>query len=652
MAGTKSTLASLLVSLDVESAQLKKGLRSAAKDVDAFNRHAERAGKVFGKAFGGIEQASMKVAAASMRVAQAGLGVATVFAGAARAASKYDRDLRKATETTSGQFAALSVEMGKVALPLITELNDKVGSLVRAFRALTPEQKEAIADFVSMAAKVGAAALVFAKLSALVGGLAGVIKTAFDVATLHPFLAALAAIAATAGLVVATLNAKANLDRSEAWQKEDDTLTRRHGTAADRVAQFRQSGGRGQAMGGGDMSPGLFAENLRIFKDDARKALDALNAHRGARPQDKSITDHLLETFPGLAAKVKDATDAFSGLLNGGGGAVDTPKDISDEVDWTVQTGFGARGAQARQGSSIAALGVRMDERIFGYASTFMDSVRRAFERAGEMLISRLLSVSGVFGDVIISAMEGMEAGGPMAAAVNAIAALLTNSETFRQIGEVLNRIMQTLADTVGKAIAWILPVLDIFSQLANLFAMMAPVLRVFEPVYRLLFEAIKNVAITITGFLLFFASAWNKVIQLIAWVAERFGQGEWAKKFRAANMVDTAAMTDGLHTLIGTTYDAAAANSSLAAAATSAAESLLNVPSGYNLNLAKQQLGMATVGGSDAGGGGGGVTVNGDVNVTVSEVTTPGALGAAIKKELRTGAWRAYGTPAGREAP
>jgi hypothetical protein len=178
----------------------------------ALNANISGFAKGMGEALDSLGKVSKAVSRASRDIAQIGLGVGAALTAAANHAAKFDSTVGHAVENTRKQFNALSVEVGRAAVPIIREFNDAIGNVVRMIRQMDPALKRQIMSFAEFAVKVGAGALILSKLT---GALGGVLEVASKLMPLFggaflPFLAAAGAAVLLAGAFYKAWNDPAN----------------------------------------------------------------------------------------------------------------------------------------------------------------------------------------------------------------------------------------------------------------------------------------------------------------------------------------------------------------------------------------------------------------------------------------------------------
>jgi hypothetical protein len=279
----------------------------------------------------------------------------------------------------------------------------------------------------------------------------------------------------------------------------------------------------------------------------------------------------------------------------------------------------------------------------------FAVRAKEAFENAGKVIAGTLMHGAGLLSDVLTAAVEGFTKGGWIGALVGAGLALLMASEGFQGFVNILNSILQSISNMLGRlfdalnpllgavsmvvdgALSALAPIFNvlgsvleplvaplamvgsILNALSPLFTMLAAYLgylmlpvKMLEPALRIAFEALKLVARGIGWVFLQISYVWNALLGGIASLMRGLGNLEifgwkpfgflldWASDLEA-NMVDTEAVANGLETLKNTTWDTANAQANAAAetrrmgdAARDAASSLTNVPNWWKVEGAR----------------------------------------------------------------
>ncbi|MBW2084432.1 MAG: hypothetical protein JRI54_00150 [Deltaproteobacteria bacterium] len=199
---------------------------------------------------------------------------------------------------------------------------------------------------------------------------------------------------------------------------------------------------------------------------------------------------------------------------------------------------------------------------------------------------------------IVFAAIQGAQAGaagGPVGMAAGALTAVISNSQTFAQILNIINPLLQAAADAVGMLLQPLLPLILVISK------SLAPVLKVlsvifsaiFMPVLQALFPVFKLLGIVVSALALGIAHAWNAVARAINWALGWLGVH--------LGTINTEPLQEGLNELANLTWDSAMAQAQAADSAEDLAEtadkvsqSLRNIPAGFKYVLTRFQVARA----------------------------------------------------------
>jgi hypothetical protein len=186
----------------------------------------------------------------------------------------------------------------------------------------------------------------------------------------------------------------------------------------------------------------------------------------------------------------------------------------------------------------------------------------------GGMLVSGLGSATSAM-------MQGAEAGsaaGPEGAAVGAVVGLLSQSEAFQGALNDLEVVFQALADSVGKLIEPLLPIITVVAEVAaGLGSLLEALSPIVEFVARPLFEVLKYFGIVVLN-----------LVRMVGEIINGFAQMFGGKGF------DLTGIDKALGRLEAASYDAAKEQQKVAEAARQATEGIHNVPSWWRASLAR----------------------------------------------------------------
>lgn len=174
-------------------------------------------------------------------------------------------------------------------------------------------------------------------------------------------------------------------------------------------------------------------------------------------------------------------------------------------------------------------------------------------------------NASGSVMNVAQNAAQGFAAGGPVGALAGVFAGLLSESEAFAELLSFVNDNLGSMANFIGDLLRPLIPLQAILSKLVSVVTMANPafivlgaVLDALTPVFKLLFNAVRGIAIGI--------------LKVAKWIADRFGGNK--------------GINQALKDLEQTTYDNITATEEMTKAAQSAAGALYNIPQGFKIAL------------------------------------------------------------------
>lgn len=559
-----------------------------------------------------VEKTSKKIRNLSRDVSETATLLSAPFIAAASVAAKYDLQVSNATRGTQDQVNALAVEMGRVALPAIRSFNDQVGSLVRAFRALSPEAKATIGSLVEWSAKIAALSFAFSKLSNVAATLAGAIKTAFDIGLLNPFMLKLAVIL---GSVVAL---KVALDKTRVPSAAELSSPAAGGKPG--ASEWEKFATYLKVKTGMISDPKGIEKNWSLFKPPGESRAADIG---------KAVGDE-------LGPVLKEILAAFSGAS---GGAVSGPHELVDvaspnRLQRAQQRSMAARftSRAADNGGSLANLAplglqtaaLRIIQDLRTDAEVFRDKLGAGLRRLGEDMTGMLLDVfassSSMFAQIASSIARS--GGDPITTAVNVVGTLLANSKQAQQLGQMLNEVFLALANTLGAVLEPLMPLVALWGIMAKVIGVaLLPVLKGLEPLFRFLYDVVK--------------AFYLAVAHVAKFLGDIFG-------------FDTKVWSDAIKELNDTTFDnAVPALEGLADAAREASEQILNAPAGFRAGAYRYAAtDTSGTGGGGGGMGGGGVNVAGDLIVQVADPKN-GLLGASILQEIKRDRYLRTGTTA-----
>jgi len=371
----------------------------------------------------------------------------------------------------------------------------------------------------------------------------------------------------------------------------------------------------------------------------------------------------------GLDALPDKLKAALSGVLGGAGPNV---REQFEPVE--VGTAGKAEMSDGLRQELLAGMSSAMRARLDylkEQARKLAEETAAAIRQAREALVSKFAGAFGELSSLLSTFQQGLAAGGPGGALVAVVGDLLTRSQQFARLVEVLNSIIGMVADFVGKLAEPFIPLLGAIATLIDaglqalapalqslnaliqplvpplvvlgeLFQGLAPVialiiqaimvvmtpLQLFAgPVMKGLFEVLRFVSTVILKVVKGLGDAWNGIVGAIQAVFRKladisvFGAKPlgfldgWADGLERAK-VDTEAMARALQALTGMTYEAALERARETAEVVRnrkelerATESLSNVPTAWKAALARFEV-QEPQEGPTAPGSGGGVPV------------------------------------------
>ncbi len=463
---------------------------------------------------------------------------------------------------------------------------------------------------------------------------------------------------------------QAAVERAEAWSAAMETRTR----VLDRLQALEANRAKVAESARGFYDAEIRQEKERLALLDEKIA--KLNAERAAASaastaQAKLLADgaKAVATTPGLKTPSDNAR------------ADDVARKIADalkEVD--VKSGFGGTGKSAAEALGMKAYGasgvnatsdfIRLQakqsaelarvarerleaERAF---TEGLETAQAARLRAG---VDTALGMGGNLGGAIAATAEGGLGGG--------ILALLQSSEAFSSVLATLDEIFTMLANGLGGLLEPLLPLLQVSVMLDKaLLLLLKPLESIITGAAPLLFEAFKGNALALLYIAEGIGSIYNGIVEAVASVLRDlssipfFDDLSEAADAMLGSLIDTGGFADAISEISGLTYEQAKAQRELTKATDQATASMLNVPSGWKVNLARfnainPNLGRQSPGGSVGGGqsspaptggspGGGAAAPTPEVHVHLDGP----ALVNALRLEIRKGDARVRGNPAG----
>jgi phage-related protein len=531
--------------------------------------------KGVGEASKKVEQLAKKASEVSGKVAAMGAAFQAVGGALVAQAAQYDRGVAKEVDRVKNAYNSLAVEAGRTLLPVVRSVGDTLTKLTNAFRALSPETKESIANFVMLAAKITA----IAGLTSKVAGLAGsFISLAASVAPMIAPLLAVVGIVSSLVLIGSVFYDawEENLFGvrdvfTDVWQWISDTSTSVFNSFkpmlealqgwfskafmfvkkqfADWAINFL--GGIetiAKAIGVKLGGPGSFIDTLR-------EMLAAFGEATISELGDGLVSS--LDVSAGKAVKrAGDVLEKWKAKLMalmpkmGGGGELAKLTSIADQDKAAAKehedTWKAIKDKNAEMSKLLAA-------GITDGVKEFDDALQRAADAArnfGESMVSRALGMAGEAGRALSGALDGFRQAGLIGAIVGFASELEPVQQILGHVGEILQQlvdvldpffgIVNQLVGTVGTILTPVfsmlaavlepfLPVLQvvasIFAALSPLFVMlMEAVNLIVQPITQLVtvalkgfFEAVRFLGIAVLRIAKFFPDLWNGIVSAVS---------------------------------------------------------------------------------------------------------------------------------------
>ena len=422
---------------------------------------------------------------------------------------------------------------------------------------------------------------------------------------------------------------------------QDEMAAREAATAAARSAaealdNLARVQARISALSAGDTETDRLRREWAALANDLKLAGKAAGADVSAGVKDlaKHFGGAIADAQAGAARELELSMGVISGEISS------TEAAILREWDSTAES-IKALGAELELPASEIK---EMLEDVAEHFQREIDKAGRAVEQIGpavdtfgdtvKALSDKVLGGAGAVGGLVQSGMQGMQMGGPMAAAAMVGLDLLMMSEQFGQLIEKAGEAIQMIADVLGvifvpmltnlggaillvtSVLELIQPLLEILGEaftfmapflviLATVFSALAPVFQtlgmilqplmsLLEMAFGLLFNVIKFWAMGILWVVWAIQKAWNWIVEALAGLLETFRLNKAAESLREMT-TDVDATRESIQELADLTWEAAMAQAEAAGAiedlgdaANAATEALLNVPRGFRVARAR----------------------------------------------------------------
>lgn len=617
------SLGTLFVKLNADPSQLTQGLSQAATKIEQFGNR--------------LKQTSEKLTQLGVAMSAAGVGAVAV-------AAQFDSGVKSSLDELKSTTAAISVEIGRSFIPAMETLNQILTVFGNMLRQMDPNTKQMMASFVALGGVVLLAAGAISKIVAVAMQLAPLFADAIAPAiaavsaAFLPLLALLAAVIVLVPLIanewtLFTTGMRANFRLAskaifeafesvktyffevvnsigQAWSRFTGELWSLFAKAMKKVGEYA---GKVAAVFGLDWKYQLEAFNTTIDEmaadgfqpivDMAKSAGEKAGAFLGesiehAKNMIMPGIDIIIQKWQGGFQKIKDgAKSLFEGMFD----------KISVPSLGAGKTGTAATKAPAAQTPAqtmtLEAIDVygRVGKKAAEVTATWQDGVKLA----GENLLQGL----GTFSQILSAATQGMEAGGPIGAAIGALTALVMQSASFKMAVESLNGFIMMLADLLGNILS------PAFNVIGMVFKALTPIIQTLGKILGgPLFFALKGIALVVLGVVWVVGQVYNFIIEIVAWVFNAIGDalnfiwggaGQGMKDAAAAmksTMVDIAQVEKDMGEISRMTMDPATTAETgtkpiqtLGDAAKETADtlnelnaSLTNIPAGFKIAAAR----------------------------------------------------------------
>lgn len=373
----------------------------------------------------------------------------------------------------------------------------------------------------------------------------------------------------------------------------------------------------------------------------------------------ESFADILKRGFTDGVAELKSGlSDAFGDIFkkedspqrrrSGGrggssGGAASSAKDPFADMDFGESFEQGFADADKRNQAAIDRFSKNRIRQIENETKLYEDFViasEAAAERQAQAAASlgsfaagaaaNMAQSMGKAGSVISAAMEGASQGGIWGAIIGTVMEIAQQSDSFKRASQALNALLSDIVDAFEPLFAGLEPFTMAINAVIKILVMtMGPALEILGGILQGIGRVVAGVAWVIGKVLLLLSKVWNKMVNFLLGVVRKMDD-IWGINMNGTiralerMRVNTGEMSDAVDELgqiaTGEIDRLPEVVDDLADSAKEASESLLNVPHGYKVALARfnatDAMQAATPGVEDD------VTPTGDTtNVTISTV-------------------------------
>lgn len=365
------------------------------------------------------------------------------------------------------------------------------------------------------------------------------------------------------------------------------------------------------------------------FRDLGKEAEDAAAKALEAQVEASAALEQVFDSIDRDVAARREAVqspnrDPTSGFASFNAALDSMAMSLKREAELRAEVGALERAGklgEARQVMLAAEAAKALAEQSSAAADALAAMDRAAADvpkQLGGMLASGLGSTTSA----LLQGVETGAAGGPVGAVAGAVVGLLSQSESFQALLAEVESILQALADSLGKLVEPLMPLLYVVSEVAAglgvLFEALSPIV---EFVVRPLFEVLK-----------LFGVAVLELIHMVGTIINSFVE------FFGGEGFDLSGIDKALARLASASYDSAREQRKVAETAREMAAGLANVPSWWKVDLARFNAADPSVSGGTV------INDNSSTTIQVSGADDPEAVAEMIldrieeKKNRRTG--------------
>jgi len=515
----------------------------------------------------------------------------------------------KQVANSAGDFAE---KLGMELTPALTSIAGVIKSMVDGLNEMDPRYKKLIAYTIGFGTVGAGAAAVLGTmgmmLPAIAGGFVSMASAIKKVSTalwavkttLLPIIALVSSLIGALGLVKAVM----------ADIKEKGAGAKMLGISVEEGLSF---GNVMKAMGGalkvgvdtileplkgafGDLQGDSVEPASDAIKDDFTKAIKDAQKAAG--------------TFTTSISESKETVDDFD--------FSDMGEMVADEISDSITQSIATHGplidpyAQGTSGKLMDPYSGDYAEMEQQVATSFADVLLNSVTNIGSLIGNSIKNSAPLISKTIEGAMQGFKAGGVFGAIIGAIMSLVSETETFSKAMVQANYSTKLLVKMFDVGLKNLMPMIESFSALANVLILVGMQSNLVNASLAFLGPIFEGVASAIYWIASGIAGVWNWIVDILADFLDSIKLGDAADAIRdnkiklsdltaeyedasdalknAADDIQTATpemqdppMQTAATLAVGSMYD-------LADSANEVTESLLNMVSGFNVNLARFQ--------------------------------------------------------------